>query len=119
MHKNVLDFFLEKYGISIAALSKEEEMSTNNAWSRGRGRGYSGGKEKNPSKEPWKVSSGSSKDVPCSKPENRMINMAAKYANILDNYESSSDEDELHDEKILEKTVGSYNDALGGNLIYT
>lgn len=89
-------------------------MNTNNAWGKGRGRGYGRGKETISTKEPWKISNNDSKVTSDKKPANKMIDMATKYANFLDNYESSSSEEELHDDEILEKTIGNYTDALEG-----
>ena len=87
-------------------------MDKNNAgWGRGRGRGFTVPKT-NITNEPWKRQSVSSKQAN-EKPQNKMIDMEERYGKFLNNYESSSSEDELNDDEIVSKLTKSYNDTLG------
>ena len=102
---------------------KEQAQMPGRGRGRGRGRGSCfASNMQNSHPSPWNTSSiaqkppnATKKKVP-SENSRKMIDMS-KYENLLGNLESSSSEDELHEEKIISKLKQNFSDVLQGSLV--
>jgi len=98
--------------------------------SSGRGRGRGLNKDNQARQSPWNTTPKTSndarqilgnvtrKDDTFKKKVNKMIDMQAKYADFIENVESSSSDEEIHDDEIMNKmTKGFTEELLNGKYV--